>query len=240
MDRGASFCPQLLHTNRCFSIPLFRIPGGTRWKFLSLFSKAKRKCGREGEGAGARAHGGCGSWCGKCRHQYKGAHEALGVRRVKEARCYLLGWKGNGFQCHRPGFEFLLLEHTPGAGIREPSQTVEDTRQVVPNPTGCLQCFQGTSAGVQFWTEKMPFTAHPYVLSPRSHLPLSGTTQGLKGNSSIAGCVPTGMKTAPTTFEEIRANVTRDVSRPSEYSGNYRLQGGLSPWEGRAERTSVP
>lgn len=39
---------------------------------------------------------------------------------------------------------------------------------------------------------------------------------------------PTGMKTAPTTFEEIRAKVTQDVSGPSEYSGNYRLHGGLS------------
>lgn len=60
-------------------------------------------------------------------------------------------------------------------GIRKPSQTIEDTGQVVPNPTGCLQLFQGTSASVQFWTEKMPFTAHPCVLSPRSHVPLNGT-----------------------------------------------------------------
>lgn len=38
------------------------------------------------------------------------------VRHVKEARYYLLGREGDGFQSRRPGFEFLLLEHTPGAG----------------------------------------------------------------------------------------------------------------------------
>lgn len=44
----------------------------------------------------------------------------------------------------------------------------------------------------------------------------------------------------PTTFEEIRAKLTWDMSGPSEYSGNDRLPGGLCLQKGRAGKTNMP